>query len=418
MIPARQATFAEVDEQGRLILPPEVARQYGLLPGAKARLDQADNVVRLHRPTSQLTRLYVEPTNHCNLDCLTCYRNNWAEALGRMNDATYQRILDSVKEIDPKPTIFFGGIGEPTLHKRLPDWIAQAKALGSRVEMITNGTLLTEELSRQLIAAGLDLLWVSIDGATPESYADVRLGAELPNVLHNLSVLRRLRGGGHFPKPEIGIAFVAMERNIDDLPEVLKIARRHGAKHFKVSNVLAIDEQLRGERLYESAANDLAFISSAFTPHLSLPKMPFTEKTRAALFEAFRSGYNVNFAGNSFSDANDVCNFVESGSLAVAWNGNVSPCLPLMHSHMHYIKGHWRRSRAHIVGNVNERGLLELWNDPAYVRYRDHVQGFAFSPCTFCGGCEMLDGNEEDCLGNVFPACGGCLWAQGLIQCP
>jgi hypothetical protein len=46
------------------------------------------------------------------------------------------------------------------------------------------------------------------------------------------------------------------------------------------------------------------------------------------------------------------------------------------------------------------------------------VQGFAFAPCTFCGGCEMLDGNEEDCLGNEFPACGGCLWAQGLIQCP
>ena len=75
-------------------------------------------------------------------------------------------------------------------------------------------------------------------------------------------------------------------------------------------------------------------------------------------------------------------------------------------------------SRAHLVGNVNHRDLLDIWHDPQYVAYRDHVQGFAFAPCTFCGGCEMLDGNEEDCVGNVFPACGGCLWAQGLIQCP
>jgi MoaA/NifB/PqqE/SkfB family radical SAM enzyme len=172
----------------------------------------------------------VEPTDHCNLDCVTCYRNNWAEALGRMTNATYGRILDGIKDLDPKPTIFFGGVGEPTLHTRLPDWIAQAKALGCSVEMITNGTLLTETLSRKLIAAGLDLLWVSIDGATPESYADVRMGAELPNVLHNLSVFRRLRGGEHFPRPEIGVAFVAMERNIDDLPAVLKIAQR-GAMH-------------------------------------------------------------------------------------------------------------------------------------------------------------------------------------------
>ncbi|HBH13749.1 MAG TPA: hypothetical protein DDX29_11650 [Clostridiales bacterium] len=26
--------------------------------------------------------------------------------------------------------------------------------------------------------------------------------------------------------------------------------------------------------------------------------------------------------------------------------------------------------------------------------------------------------NEKDCLKNEFPACGGCLWAQGVIQCP
>lgn len=418
MIPARQATFAEVDEQGRLLLPPAIARQYGLQPGAKARIDLGDNVVRLHRPTSQLTRLYVEPTDHCNLECVTCYRNNWAESLGRMTDATYQRILDGIQHLEPRPTIFFGGIGEPTLHTHLAEWIAQAKALECRVEMITNGTLLTETLSRKLIKSGLDLLWVSIDGATPESYSDVRLGAELPLVLENVARLRRLRGSGHFPKPEIGVAFVAMERNIHDLPEVLKIAQRLGAMQFKVSNVLAIDEQLRGERLYESAANDLTFMSSAFAPHLSLPKMPFTEKTRDVLATAFSSGYTVNFAGNSFSGANDVCNFIESGSMGVAWNGGVSPCLPLMHSHTHYIKGRWRLSRAHIVGNVNQRGLLDLWNDPAYVRYRDYVQGFAFAPCTFCGGCEMLEGNEEDCMGNVFPACGGCLWAQGLIQCP
>ena len=32
--------WAEVDEQGRLILPPEVARQYGLNPGSKVRLDE------------------------------------------------------------------------------------------------------------------------------------------------------------------------------------------------------------------------------------------------------------------------------------------------------------------------------------------------------------------------------------------
>jgi hypothetical protein len=46
------------------------------------------------------------------------------------------------------------------------------------------------------------------------------------------------------------------------------------------------------------------------------------------------------------------------------------------------------------------------------------VQSFAFPPCTYCGGCEMSISNQEDCFGNHFPACGGCLWAQGVVQCP
>ena len=35
-----------------------------------------------------------------------------------------------------------------------------------------------------------------------------------------------------------------------------------------------------------------------------------------------------------------------------------------------------------------------------------------------CGGCNQVDANKEDCFGSTFPTCGGCLWAQGVIQCP
>jgi hypothetical protein len=50
--------------------------------------------------------------------------------------------------------------------------------------------------------------------------------------------------------------------------------------------------------------------------------------------------------------------------------------------------------------------------------YLDRVKTFNFSPCHVCGGCSLLEKNEEDCYGHVFPACGACLWAQGIIPCP
>ena len=89
-----------------------------------------------------------------------------------------------------------------------------------------------------------------------------------------------------------------------------------------------------------------------------------------------------------------------------------------MHTHVSYLHGKPRLNRRHVVGRVGEKTLNEIWNDPDYTAYRQRVQSFAFAPCTFCGGCELSEANEEDCLGNAFPACGGCLWAQGVIQCP
>ncbi|MBK8989971.1 MAG: radical SAM protein [Chloroflexi bacterium] len=303
---SKPTLWGEIDEQGRLILPPELAVQYGLQPGAKVRLENSGNQVQMHRPVTHLTKVYVEPTDACNIACRTCIRNSWDESLGRMRQTTFDRIVENVQRLSPIPTIFFGGLGEPLFHKHTIEWIAQAHAAGARTELITNGTMLTEKRSRELIDAGLDVIWVSIDGATPESYADVRLGAELPKVIANLSRFRKMRQGSHRPHPEIGIAFVAMARNIHDLPDVLRIGRSLGAKHFSVSNVMPYTAEMQTEMLYTHTLHDLTYMDSPWHAKLSLPRMDLTEKTQAAFFRALQSGYNVTFAGNSLGGASDV----------------------------------------------------------------------------------------------------------------
>ncbi len=415
---SKSTTWAEVDAQGRLVLPPEVTSRYGLKPGARVRIDEDTNVVRLHWPATHLAKVYVEPTNRCNIACRICVRNTWDVELGQMSEATFARILAGLEAISPPPTVFFGGLGEPLAHPRTIEMVARVKALGTTAELITNGTLLSEERSRRLIEAGLDVLWVSMDGATPESYADVRLGAALPEVLENLAGFRRARPPAHRPRPEIGIAFVAMKRNIADLPQVIAIGRRLGATRFSVTNILPYSAEMCDEVLYERTLSDITYLPSPWLPRLSLPKMEINAVTREAFFRALRSGCNVTFAGDNLGGANDVCTFIESGSMAVGWDGSVSPCPPLLYTHVSYLHGRKRVSRRHVIGNVGERDLIDLWNDPDYVAYRERVQGFAFAVCTFCGGCDLSEANEADCLGNTFPACGGCLWAQGVIQCP
>jgi MoaA/NifB/PqqE/SkfB family radical SAM enzyme len=209
-----------------------------------------------------------------------------------------------------------------------------------------------------------------------------------------------------------------MRKNIADLPALLKIGRQLGASRFSVSNVMPYTADMQDQMLYRRTLSDIAYMTSPWLPRLSLPKFDFDEHTKDAFYSALNSGYNVSFAGNSLSGANDVCNFVEGGTMSISWDGGVSPCWPLMHNHISYLHGKERRSCKHVIGNVNEQELEALWLDPGYVAYREKVQSFGFAPCTFCGGCDLSEANVEDCLGNEFPACGSCLWSQGVIQCP
>jgi MoaA/NifB/PqqE/SkfB family radical SAM enzyme len=410
---SRGEAGASVDSGGRMILPPELASRYGFLPGAEIFIDELPDGVRLRMPVTHLAKVYVEPTNRCNLGCRTCMRNEWNEPLGEMDEGTFSRILESLRGFSPVPEVFFGGFGEPLAHPRILDMVTAVKKLGATVELITNGILLSREMSEKLIEAGLDMLWVSLDGAKPESYADIRLGAALPEVIANLSAFRDACHLAPPPRPRLGIVFVAMKRNIADLPAVLDLGGHLGAQSFLVTHLLPYTAQMRDEILYARALGDYVFGAS-----LDLPKFDMNEETRGPLYWILRSGKNIASAGGRLGEINNLCPFVEKGATAIGWDGNACPCLPLLHSNKNYLDGRERFSRKYVVGNIRGKDLRSLWNEPEYLALRRRVKIFDFSPCYICGGCHLAEKNEEDCFGNSFPVCGGCLWAQGVIRCP
>jgi MoaA/NifB/PqqE/SkfB family radical SAM enzyme len=416
---------AEVDEEGRLILPPELVKEYGIHPGAKIRIGNNHGGLNLRRPVTHLAKVYIEPTNRCNLECVTCIRHSWDEPLGEMNSATFARIMEGLRAFSPPPEVLFGGLGEPLSHPHIADMVRQVKELGSSVELITNATLLTREVSQRLIEAGLDMLWISLDGATPESYRDVRLGAALPEVLANIREFRRARWATHRPTtldlllhPQIGIVFVAMKRNIADLPAVFRLAAELGSLNFLVTNVLPYTPEMQDEILYSRALTDAVYTSNPWLRYLDLPRMDINPMTREAFYHAMRGNHSLSIAGGSLGERSNRCPFIEKGAIAIRWDGDASPCLALLHDHKAYLYQYQRTLRRYAVGNVLEQSIEKIWNKPEYLSFRKRIQEFNFSPCIFCGGCDFFSANEEDCIGSPFPACGACLWAQGIIRCP
>jgi MoaA/NifB/PqqE/SkfB family radical SAM enzyme len=406
--------FFRVDESGRLVLPEGDNGGLFLPPGDKLYFETGENGTYLHRPVSQLARIYVEPTNMCNFACATCIRHSWSEPELHMEFRTFEKVLTAVDLLPASPTIFFGGFGEPLFHPEIIRMVKEAKKKGGRVELITNGVLLKDETLKGLLEAELDLLWVSLDGATPETYADVRLGNELPNILDNLHVFRRLKYRYSSQKPSLGVSFVLMRRNLHDLPKVVELSLRLGARRIMVTNVLPYSKEMKDEVVYSKSMSQF---DHRFQ-RIDLPRMDLTTDTIESLDKVLKHFELPEIAPSEFSAPYDTCPFVERGSTSIRADGKVSPCLPLLHDHTSFLGDTERDIQSHFLGDLAEKGLIDIWNDPEYITLRERLFEFDFSPCTICNSCEFPESNVEDCFGSETPACGGCLWAQGFIQCP
>jgi MoaA/NifB/PqqE/SkfB family radical SAM enzyme len=406
--------YGQVDDEGNLRIPVEIARALGLEPGARVKLAQLRDRLVIHRPITRLARVYIEPTTACNLQCRTCMRNVWDEPIGHMEWRTFSRILDGIRALDPPPTVFFGGLGEPLTHPEFVRMVGEIKRSNIQVEAITNGILLDEARTEALLDAGLDTLWVSIDGASPECYVDVRREGEWLRLMENLERLRDLKIEKRSETPEIGVSFVAMRRNLAELPELLRLEHRIGVRKFLVTNVYPHTPELLAEILYRRSIGESLWSRST----IRMSRMDPERRFAGILENVIQGLYAPRLEGADMLWPSDTCPFVARGSTCVRWDGGVSPCLPLLHTHESYLESRLRKTTAYTIGSVDDQSLQELWMSPAYVALRQRLEDFDFSPCTACNSCEKADGNHEDCFGNSAPTCGGCLWAQGFIQCP
>jgi len=418
--PARGAARRRVRGDGSLLIPPEAARRLGLGPGSAADIRFDRGRLEVLADIHSLARLYIEPTSRCGLSCRTCVRNTWNEPTGDMDPALFDRLASGLGRFPSLESVMFGGIGEPTLHPAILSMVRKVKSLGLRAEMVTNATRLDGSRLDELVATGLDTLWVSLDGATQESYEDIRRGADFGAIMDSLRRLAQLNERGP-RRVELGIAFVLMRRNLADLRELDRLARSVGARRIQVSNVLPYSAEMEKEMLCLQTLTLDTFTAAPGKTEINLPRMDINNTTRDAVFSLLQGFENLSFMGNRLSVEARRCRFVHDRSAFVRWDGKVAPCAGLLHTHRTYLYGLERTVAACFFGDLaaaGAAGLREIWDSEAYARFREKVRDFDFSPCHVCGGCTMLEKNEEDCYGNTFPACGACLWAQGIIQCP
>lgn len=401
-----------------LRLPPEAARKLGLEAGARLDLVVKRGRIEVRPNIHSLARVYVEPSSRCNLSCRTCIRRSWDEPPGDMSREVFDKLVASLRRFPHLESVMLGGFGEPTVHPDILAMVKDLKSLKVSVEMVSNGTLLDSRLSEGLREGGLDRLWISFDGAEDASFERVREGARFKDVLQNLKRIREMNKKSA-RKMALGIAFVVTKRNISDLASLGRLARRVGADLVSVSNVIPYSPEMESQMVCSQALTLGTFAPRPEQTGFDLPRLDANESTKDALWQLLAAQESLSLMGEKLGARVDECRFIRERCVCIRWDGKAAPCMGLMHAHATYFQGLRRTVRSHSFGDISQKDLRDIWHADDYAAFREKVAAFDFSPCAVCGGCDLSDENTRDCAGNAFPAtCGGCLWGQGIIQCP
>jgi radical SAM protein with 4Fe4S-binding SPASM domain len=112
----------------------------------------------------------IAVTYRCNLQCDFCYVGE--RAYGELGTGDMKRILMRIFHEAQVPSVSFTG-GEPLLREDIVELVAHATHIGMWTNLITNGTLLEEDLVQALKAAGLSSAQVSIEGPDPQTHDQI-----------------------------------------------------------------------------------------------------------------------------------------------------------------------------------------------------------------------------------------------------
>lgn len=152
--------------------------------------------------------LDFETTTSCNLRCPFCFQSYDPPQPQKLDFEIYTKVIDE-GAANNLYSVKLQYRGEPTLDKRLPEFVAYAKESGILDVMFnTNATLLTENLIYKLIGSGLDKIICSVDGYTKKAYESIRIGAKFETVLENIRNFQRIKKELGIEKPVLRVQMV------------------------------------------------------------------------------------------------------------------------------------------------------------------------------------------------------------------
>lgn len=306
----------------------------------------------------------IEPIHACNIRCTMCHVS-YAEPTNERLDIKF---LDGLRGLAGR-WAKVGSEFEPAMHPEFAGILAGLSEVGMRIDLTTNGTLLSQKLIDRIAGANLKRVTFSFDGMRKETFERIRRGANYERTLERiLNFKRAIRERGN-AGCRFTINFTVLNSNIDEIPEAVDFWEEHGFDNITF--------------IYMVIRSDVVELVQE-SPRSSLDRLQ--QCLEQAARRVIENNYRISIRSPAFlntplRDEYPDCLPKDTG-LAISrrpdaywpvaimghhqlgeYPGMPVPCRsPFKYANLWY-DGRVRLCKKFFVGSIYEKRLLEIWND-------------------------------------------------------
>ncbi len=318
---------------------------------------EVSNGLELSRVYGQPKHVQIEITTHCNFHCPMCSRTVWDNHnfLKNPKHMAFQDFKKIVLKLPYCESINLQGAGESLLNPDLVNMVRFCKKNSIRTCLITNASVLSEQLGRNLILSGLGEIYFSLDSADAKLFRKIRVGAEFSKVIHNIRRFVKLKSQLNSKTPFIGVRVSVFKENIYEIPRILELVNHLGIRHATLKNMIKTSTWPTPINVLSKKQRSLLKKCQNYGRNLGMhvhiafpPLITGSEKKRVRCWKAWKSVY-------------------------ITVDGGVLPCCL------------FPNGRRAVYGNILKQDFKEIWNNAMYKSLRERLKNRNLYPlCEIC----------------------------------
>lgn len=356
------------------MLSPEVLVQvHRRIKGRKVKA-LAVNTMRLVGMRHMVIRM--DTINLCNLRCKMCYySSDYNRKKEEMDLPLFRKIAE---QVFPKTRfLYLSCATEPTMNRQFASLVRTAGEYGVPfTSFCTNGQMLREDVIQACIDARISEIIFSVDGATAETYEEIRRGGKWGRLIEKLDLLASMKQRAGAKNPVTRINFTCMQSNIREMPMMVRFAAEHGVSSLHVRHLLTYSdeenscpEEMTYRKIFNQVAEEARNEAKIRGIDLFMPD---------SVSSGRQVGTKTCVTDPTLLEANKYC-LLPWFQAIISWNGDYRIC-----------------STHRKLGNFREQSFEEIYNSPKMQEIRRRMLRRGEDSCSWNCHEEAYEAPELD----------------------